>query len=1079
MPGPVFFLLPLFPFLSPASPVAHALTVSVQSRPFFFFLPLLLERPFVWSFIPAPLDVNREEMAFSYPPESSAGPAKRAATDPHRYALLAHDVHLVPRDVISSPWKGKARALDMDAHESHSTSFVARWLSSPDPHPPLLIPRDSSSNNNNDGKGINVLKSVPMLVLVIVGSVVLVATISVSLAWLCRGACGKNRKSRRRRLNRAMWSPGATESVFDEKKSTTGGDDKLSLPTTPLPVLLSDQPSATPAPGGRGWSLHDPPVGANSSGAARDAPTQNVDASKTDLESGQNAASSNVQPARQPSFITRAMQQRGVSLPLPITAPQPQQPMQHRQPVAVLTREPTRRSQVSEAKTSGTNASRITYQGEVFTKGPYPTVRPLPGYGTDTPCVQQGTALIGPGASRFPGASSSAPNGGRSVLSMIPATLRNAARASIGNRHMRPRSLNDSDFEGTIGGRDRDLPMAKRIGKKDPRFSVDCSTEDEPSPRVFASPLPQMLGTPRIQGRPDATPGLAGVGASWSKPMRHTTIDIGHQQAKMAHDMPPPQHSTTVPTRIVHVGPFPSNVMMYPLAGPQSKLGQLVKQGNTADPRQNLIATVSKWQESSKDAEPVGDPFATPANSVAGDGKRGLARRHSIAASDAAVSDVTSVSRGSTMTSFTALYEGKGAINKEKSPVPSIRPQFAATTTLSSWLDPAKVSTTHGLVIEEEEWEDMDPVTFRDPFDSDIDVLKKKPSALSLSPSEMSPEEKDSPVAAPLPVSSKRRRRSRAVGGSDSERSLPPSYRTCSDKERRGRKRASPSPKMEKRCARRSRQDGGAGGKAKSRASSKTRSKGSFRSSAAQSTVASTVLTSLFDEEDEVAVKKQKQPRQSSAAAERVLANAQAAAARRKSLQVQVQMEQSEEHDELAPLPLPAAETKLTRCGSGASESVYSSLTAPEEYELEYRAPILAEAGAKVHKRKSKESLAEKSALSRNPKDNPTDKSVPKRKSKVMGVEAAAAPRKPRHAPKNAVVDRSVKATRTVSQPVAPEVTRFSDKRRRSYAAPRNLADYDDEDSPWSSSDSDISVRRWGVGQGPAVPAASAGRRRR
>jgi len=79
----------------------------------------------------------------------------------------------------------------------------------------------------------------------------------------------------------------------------------------------------------------------------------------------------------------------------------------------------------------------------------------------------------------------------------------------------------ESDYEGTIGGKDGEIPMAKRIQKNQGRFACDASTE-VPTPKMQRqsmdqfSPLPNRLSAATYQGTP-RTPGLAGVGSMWMR----------------------------------------------------------------------------------------------------------------------------------------------------------------------------------------------------------------------------------------------------------------------------------------------------------------------------------------------------------------------------------------------------------------------------------------------------------------------------------------------------------------------------------------------------------------------------------
>ncbi|PWN48616.1 hypothetical protein IE53DRAFT_185705 [Violaceomyces palustris] len=574
----------------------------------------------------------------------------------------------------------------------------------------------SASHSSSTSSGLDLHHNVPIILIIAIGSVVLFATISASLAWMCRKSAG-----RRKRLTKGAWSPGGggdEDDLFTDPKGriSLSEKDALSLPRTPMPILvadpnpkrdpapggagvlhLEDQVSAQPAPNGRGWTLFDPPVGGSKRGGdeadEKDvAPSTQASAANNSGGGDYGAAKASPSaadrdldgfnwppPARRPSFIDRLLVQRyqNSSSPLP-----PHIVNQLHLPEPVIPTEDRR-------------GSIPGVQGQVFTKGPYPTVRPLPGYGAETPLAQPLPRLLAVGAKPGFGA-----NAGKSMLSILPAGLRMAAsmsKARYLNIQRRNSLLDDSDFEGTIGGKDNELPMAKRIGKKGNRFACDVSSEEELSPFSF----PKM-GSPMRFGDNtlDSTPGLAGVGAAWPTARRHTAIDFDalEMQAAMGgnfnansglvqpDDNAPTKHTTQArsPAKGLTAeekDKLDSYTMAMPpsahLKGKQLQLPPLDSQGS----RERLVASVSRWQQASKDAEPVSDPFASP-----------LDRNSSLKSQ--ASSYVSSISHGSS-TDLEAYYEGKGApacdgelaMIPTLSPAPSIRPQFAATTTLESWLE--------------------------------------------------------------------------------------------------------------------------------------------------------------------------------------------------------------------------------------------------------------------------------------------------------------------------------------------------------------------------------------------------------
>ncbi|KAN0065942.1 hypothetical protein ACQY0O_001076 [Thecaphora frezii] len=631
------------------------------------------------------------------------------------------------------------------------------------------------SDGANDAAHPGLRHNLPILLGLIVGSIIAFAIVVTAAAFLLRCCCGWDRRSKRRHRKKP-WSPSMGSSAFAEKADDPlpGKSDKdspLDMPAEPLPVVLHDnKPKAAlgdvstqddriglasqgtkALAGGKGWSLYDEPVTPGDvAGAAghhdlrvhamhlpESAPHEVKRATAyavgsarlgnglPDLEGGNGLL-----PTRRPSLLERVLKQRGGSCD-------------------------GAEAEVVQPSSNGADLDVA-----------------------DTPRSSNSPTKAGvAGASRFSGMGV---NASRTVLSMIPATLRNAAstsRAFGGRNLLRPQLPHDSDFEGTIGAKDRDLPMARRIGKKAERFAMEYSTEEEHSPAGFGAPsgISGFPGTPGgrnvagTMGRPlDFTPGMAGIGAAWQARRNEKTAELARlaeveKLAMMQHGaanfpqqpLPALDYQRALLEQRLQ---WEAHMMGHPMADPHRLLQQtqalLAAQHGIASGRERLMETVAKWQADSRDAEPVFDPYTSAPPNVRGS-MRGVKGRaadvgRSGSCRSATTSEVTSISCGSSITGLSAFYEGKGAAaaspadalgaaggdgNDQLSRVPSIRPQFAATTTLSSWLDPSRVSTTHGY--DDDSWEDVDGDDGRDPFASDVDpsprrsVLPGTPSSLN------------------------------------------------------------------------------------------------------------------------------------------------------------------------------------------------------------------------------------------------------------------------------------------------------------------------------------------------------------
>ncbi|KAJ9473836.1 hypothetical protein PHBOTO_003908 [Pseudozyma hubeiensis] len=652
--------------------------------------------------------------------------------------------------------------------ETDSSSLVARAESTYAPFiPGLMVPSSSAASSATASQtGIasptssavknpitTIHHNTPLILCIVVGAVIITATLSVGLAWVLRLACcaGERRTRRKRRLDRSTWSPSDHTSKpsadgMEERTSldsvTVTGDDDLERKDAKIdnlfnntnkdeqfnhdiPVLTYANAGAahgTPVStwNGKGWTLFDPPVAAikKPEPAATDLPRNNMGGGNyaaarkelADQDVGGFTWPASVE--RQPSFIERLVQRHHQASDLPTAATLPY-------PFQAKSTQP---------------ASRM--------------------------------ASLGGAANR-------------AVMNMLPVTLRNAATTASRQRATRKRYHDmqpylDSDFEGTIGGKDRELPMARRLRRTEERMAVDWTTEEEGEStpahdskkhplesdlQTFARVQPALIPSPMVAVEGKAaqqfTPGLAGVGAVWSKRGSFASLLPETQQSIVAG-------SSAIPTQLPKViEPNRASLLPFPalegdrrgrLLGNVGRwLGQVTEAGEIADPytalsprpdrritkngslRSDYTSTTLADSATATNSETHVD--ARTSTSGAGKSERLLERVDA----DQAEHDRQQrrLLRKARMFTPAANVDGNAPQDisgREKddvaaeevsiSRVGSIRPQFCATTDLKSWLEPNKVSTTHGFkVLEESEAASSVAV---DPFASDAERAKPK-----------------------------------------------------------------------------------------------------------------------------------------------------------------------------------------------------------------------------------------------------------------------------------------------------------------------------------------------------------------
>ena len=452
--------------------------------------------------------------------------SNRPRDQPERSALLYSEPTMPPADIA---WA----VVDQD-HPSlqHMYARADTFHSIPP-----LIPSTSSTSSPTAARFTNPIASIhhntPLILCIVIGAVVVTATLSVGLAWILRLACcaGERRARRKCRLDRSTSSPSALASAIDSKSDneksvgrrsldsvSLRGDDDLERKAAKIDALFDGETKDTQLGGavptlsygddvkvpeapkstwdGKGWTLFDPPV----TGIQQPEPA--VTASLAGNTRGGNYSAARQELAnqdvgsftwpssmeRQPSFIERLVQRHHQALELPTTAPLPY-PFQAK-PVQP--------------------ASRMASLGGVAN---------------------------------------------RAVMNTLPPTLRNAATTASRQRATRKRYHDmqpylDSDFEGTIGGKDRELPIARRLRRTEERMAVDCTTEEESNSPLNTLPLypgqfDDSLRFPRAQqvlmpspmipmtlinadskAPVEFTPGLAGVGAACLQSAWQSSADL-------------------------------------------------------------------------------------------------------------------------------------------------------------------------------------------------------------------------------------------------------------------------------------------------------------------------------------------------------------------------------------------------------------------------------------------------------------------------------------------------------------------------------------------------------------------------
>ena len=308
--------------------------------------------------------------------------------------------------------------------------------------------------NSTGDPHVSLSRNIPLQLVIIIGAVVVFAMMVASLAWLCTRRSNGTPKGGGRRKN--TWSPGGSSSIY-----TYGSSQHSSSSLT----MVKDK---------------------SHKGQSAMSPISPMPVLKTD------DARAGLGPAEEikvPEAVATAQyaRQRGWQLfdnPVPSTLRRPGDDVESAQPPP---------------------ARRPSFIDRLLAHRADPSDSRLP----SQLGVDGDNGLRSPAGKKSPGGA---------LLTAISGSL-HAWPNSLRNRDNAGRlAAVESDFEGTIGRRDGEIPMAKRMRKSEGRFACDDST-DVPTPAAQGqgkdqfSPLPKRLSALPL-GTPH-TPGLAGLGTAW------------------------------------------------------------------------------------------------------------------------------------------------------------------------------------------------------------------------------------------------------------------------------------------------------------------------------------------------------------------------------------------------------------------------------------------------------------------------------------------------------------------------------------------------------------------------------------
>ncbi|CEH16894.1 hypothetical protein CBOM_02982 [Ceraceosorus bombacis] len=630
------------------------------------------------------LDKDKGDRSATPPTQSSEG------ADSSNVGLLSAGASSVP--LISDG----TTALSLTASQASSSSFLLPPMSSSSSPsitaattaavqslaPASLIQNAAASTASNDAEGaaphVSIKHNLPLQLLITVGALVVFASLLASSAWLCRTRLPCTRKRRKRR-DKTTWSPAAGSTESFDVKSVDARQWAAKYAQTPMllkddvqrfaaaPAVPTDAELQRPAPcamiatsnqpcdqqfGQRGYQLWDAPMPSAPRQSPSDVPTTwqgMVDGGGGNYAAGAamtwtpNASDRanaedrfgelhSLPPARRPSFIERLLVARPNSAGLP----------------DVLRGDEEQRISNPHQSTTDDLLPSATQLHETFIDPPDKSQRQ----------VQQ------------PPATRSA-----TLLSTVLSTLGVHQNANFKRPQKHARDL-DSDFEGTIGAKDVELPMARRVGKRESRFPCDISS-DEDSAATLAI-ISRARKTLDASGEPYSstprTPGLAGLGSAWARVAPLAAATKRPSPLGPLCVIPPAISAPSVPAPAARAGAALGGrtitLSELKLLQSQKDLGHVLSPASNN--RHKLESTVARWLTVSRYADLVQQtPLATQGALPRMPRRRDSA--HSLTQSE-----------GSSMT----LASSDQGLSR----MPSIVPRFGATTTLESWLekDPIK-----------------------------------------------------------------------------------------------------------------------------------------------------------------------------------------------------------------------------------------------------------------------------------------------------------------------------------------------------------------------------------------------------
>lgn len=610
---------------------------------------------------------------------------------------LSSSASQAPQSSIEAPITSSSLALSSSVLTATPTNLqaLAQSTASPSATESLASSTSPAMSNQPSQTSTPLSKNTPVLVVIIVGSIVAAATVLYGMAWLCRRS-GRNRRSRARAA-RNNWSPRGEDSQSDfatMETSEIGAMKRFSshFQTSPIPALKTDEESlnggvsgqnrtlnhvdhlqfklaaphqintpaqlsgplvltgSMPSRDGRGWALYDQPLPVASSRGSDDKGRQDV-----------RHSSDGVNPPRRPTFVQKAIAHpsRGSTVNVDAKLSRSEQAAS----ASSHSEQGTKSGPTSRSNTTGTAAGGLL--------AALSSTLPIP----------SGT---GPAKERY---------------THWPA------------KSFRRKSTNipiDSDFEGTIGAPDKEVPRAVRV-KKGHRFVCEASSgssageesdfiPDESVTSVIPRQRAGAVGMLSLEaGATPRTPGVAGVGASWARASAQMSRYPALASPDVLPDAPGRQllGAPGLPPRFAQ-HPRAVSASFAELRRQQAIIDDAEQRQRRSIPQQGdpaLTSKVASWWNGSWDAE-----WPSPTESARRQSCAGAAPMSpkSLASSFDTLEEPGSQFLSSqtfgelAQTPSLAPIEDPSLLRAQDSlkRMSSLRPRFAAVTSLASWLDP-------------------------------------------------------------------------------------------------------------------------------------------------------------------------------------------------------------------------------------------------------------------------------------------------------------------------------------------------------------------------------------------------------